>query len=113
MYERRSPVQPFAVNRGAETVLSKTRSRQCGRHDMPAGRGPAPAIQYLVAYFDTNGVGRLSGAAFDLPDAASAQARIEEIEAAQFKVHKVDYRVIADPAGQRLAAMHQHGIVAQ
>jgi hypothetical protein len=72
-----------------------------------------PAMHYLVAYFDTNGVGRLSGTAYDLPDTATAQARIDEIESAQFKVHKVDYRVIAYPAGQRLAAMQSHGIVTQ
>jgi hypothetical protein len=72
-----------------------------------------PATRYLVAYFDTNGVGRLSGSAYDLPDAASAQARIDQIESAQFKVHKVDYRVIAYAPGQRLSAMQLHGIVAQ
>jgi hypothetical protein len=72
---------------------------------------PPDAMRYLVAYFDTNGIGRLSGDAYDLPDAATANARIAEIEAAQFKVHKVDYRVIAYATGHRLDAMKLHGIV--
>lgn len=66
--------------------------------------------RYLVAYFDTNGVGRLAGNLHEYETLLEAQARIAAIERAQTKAHKVDYRVIPFEHGSKLEAKIRHGI---
>ncbi len=66
-------------------------------------------MKFLVAYYDTNGVGRLPEARHLFLTEAEAQARIVEIESQHTKPHKVDYRFIPFD-GSKLEAMKHHGI---
>ena len=67
-------------------------------------------MRYLVAYYDTNGVGRLVGAPNDFAERAAADARIVEIKAGQTKEHKVDYSVIPYELGHKAQVMADHKI---
>jgi hypothetical protein len=62
-------------------------------------------MQYLVAYYDTNGVGRLVGAPNDFAERAAADARIVEIKGGQTKEHKVDYGVVPYEPGRKAQTM--------
>ncbi len=67
-------------------------------------------MRYLVAYFDTNGVGRLAGTPNDFNDEPDALLRIQEILAQQQKEHKVDYRAIPYPSGKKEETMQEQKI---
>ena len=68
-------------------------------------------MRYMVAYFDTNGVGRLVGEPNDFSNRHEAQARADEIERSHTKPHKVDYRVVPYRPGRKLEVMRVRGIV--
>jgi len=62
-------------------------------------------MRYLVAYFDTNGVGRLVGTPNDFAERAAADTRIVEIKAGQAKEHKVNYEVVPYAPGCKTQTM--------
>ncbi len=52
-------------------------------------------MQWFVFLQDTNGSRRFVGAPYQFDDEAAAQMRVEEIQSAHNKPHKVDYWVVS------------------
>lgn len=67
-------------------------------------------MRYVAVYFDTNGVGRLVGGVNDFSSEAEAEARLQEIERAHQKPHKVEYRVIPYMPGLKNQTLLEHKI---